>query len=243
MMRYAAWICLAPCLLAAGATHAERKPVPGPGDPHVQTVAYDPDELVVLELPTGYQVTLQFAPDERIESVAVGDAAAWQASANRRGDYLFVKPIQQGVRTNMVVVTDARIYTFELAPAFGVTPTTPFTVRFLYPPAVQPGAEAAPAPASDPPAPIRPARPIRWRLTGARQLFPADILSRNDAIVIRWAPGAPLPAIYGIDAQGQERLVNAMVTERRLVLEPIWRAFVFRLQGKEAVARTVEGKK
>lgn len=228
-------------MLAATPATSERRPIPGPGDPHVQQVTYDPDELVTLELPTGYQTVLQFDPSERIESVAVGDSGAWQASANRRGDYLFVKAMQQGVRSNMVVITDAHVYSFELVPAFGVTPTTPFTVRFVYPPAVPlvagPGAEPAARPV-DTNAP--PARPVEWRLTGAKRLYPATITSQGDETIVTWAAKAPLPAVYGIDGQGQERLVNAMIENRRLVVETGWRALVFRLEGEQAMARIVE---
>ena len=44
---------------------------------------YDPQQVVLLQVAAGYQLTLAFAPDERIESVAVGDSGAWQVTPNR----------------------------------------------------------------------------------------------------------------------------------------------------------------
>ena len=79
----------------AGAGAAAR---PGGGDPRIQTRRlYDADQVVQLQGAPGYQLDVEFAPDERIESVAVGDSAAWQVTPNRRGDRLFVKPLQAGV--------------------------------------------------------------------------------------------------------------------------------------------------
>ena len=52
------------------------------------------DQVVPLEVAPGYQLMLEFAPDERIESVAVGDSGAWQVTPNRSGDRVFVKPLQ-----------------------------------------------------------------------------------------------------------------------------------------------------
>ena len=62
----------------------------------------------------GIQSTIEFAADERIENVAVGDSSAWQITPNRRASLLFVKPLTAHSRTNMTVVTDRRTYMFDL---------------------------------------------------------------------------------------------------------------------------------
>ncbi len=121
------WLVPFLALLAPVAANGQVMPKPGPGDPRVQSVEYNPDQVVILQASLGYQMSVEFAPDERIENVAIGDSGAWQATPNRRGDRLFIKPVQGGVATNMVVVTDARTYAFELRPAAG---DMAFTVRF-----------------------------------------------------------------------------------------------------------------
>jgi type IV secretion system protein VirB9 len=100
-------VLLVLALAIAVPAQGEVVPRPGPIDGRVQTIDYNAEDVVAVRAPLGYQVTIQFAQDERIENVAVGDAAAWQVTPNRRGDHLFVKPLQQGVRTNLTVVTDA----------------------------------------------------------------------------------------------------------------------------------------
>jgi len=55
---------------------AQVRPQPGGGDPRIQTVMYDADQVVSLQVPGGYELKVEFAPDERIENVAVGDSGA-----------------------------------------------------------------------------------------------------------------------------------------------------------------------
>ena len=112
---------------------AQIRPQPGAGDPRIQSIEYDASQVVQIQAAPGYQVTLEFGSDEQIENVAVGDSGAWQVTANRAGSRLFVKPVQSGVTTNMTVVTNVRIYAFELVPLFGPSPDMAYTIRFRYP--------------------------------------------------------------------------------------------------------------
>ena len=118
-------------LLAPAGLAAQIHPAPGSGDPRIQNVLYDADQVVQLQGAPGFQIDVEFAADETIENVAVGDSAAWQVTPNRRGDHLFVKNLISGVTTNMTVVTTARTYFFELAPLSGGQMA--YTVRFRYP--------------------------------------------------------------------------------------------------------------
>jgi type IV secretion system protein VirB9 len=101
--------------LPPGTAGAQVRPEPGQGDIRIQHVQYAPEQVVLIEAVVGYQVTVKLAPDEQVQSIAVGDAGAWQVSANGKGDHLFVKPLQGGQSTNMTVITDTRLYAFELS--------------------------------------------------------------------------------------------------------------------------------
>ncbi len=96
----------------------------------MQMIDYRRDQVVQIEGAPGYQVLIALAPDERIENVALGDSSAWQAVASQSGNLLFVRPTQDGVSTNMTVITSARFYAFDLVPANGAPP---YEVRFRYP--------------------------------------------------------------------------------------------------------------
>ncbi|MDB5709735.1 MAG: hypothetical protein JWL96_1805 [Sphingomonas bacterium] len=220
-------------LLLAMPAAAQLRPEPGPGDPRIQSVLYDANQVVQLQVATGYQLTVEFAPDERIENVAVGDSGAWQVTPNKRGDRLFIKAVGQGVTTNLTVVTDARTYAIELSPLFGPLPTMAYTVRFRYatPAAVSVVANDAAL------------GPGRYKLSGDKALRPAAIDDDGVHTYIAWGPDQTLPAIFAIDDKGNETLVNGMTREGRFVIDAVANKLVFRIDRQTAGAMRVPQKR
>jgi type IV secretion system protein VirB9 len=80
----------------------------------VRVVEYAAEQVVTLDATFGYAVAVQFDPGERLETVSVGNSLDWQLLPNKRANVLFVKPLHAARPTNMTVVTDTRIYHFEL---------------------------------------------------------------------------------------------------------------------------------
>ena len=222
LLAFAALAAAAIALPAAG----QVRPQPGEGDPRIQSVMYDANQVVLLQVATGYQLTLEFAPDERIENVAVGDAGAWQVTPNKRGDRLFIKPVNGSVTTNLTVVTDARSYVFELSP--GSPGSSPFTVRFQYPP---PPAPAAPQAAAN--------EPGRYKLTGSADLRPDAISDDGAKTYIMWRAEQTLPAVFIIDRDGKETLADGAMRDGRYVLDSVNNRLIFRLDKKVAGAARV----
>lgn len=217
------------CLATAAPAMAQVRPQPGPGDQRVQTVEYVPDQVVQLQAAPGYQVTVALNPDERVESIALGDSAAWQVTANKRGDYLFVKPVNAGVTTNMVVLTDVRMYAFELVPAFGPMESLPFAVRFTYP-----AAASATTTTNTDPAPTQ--TQGRYKLGGDKLLRPSAMADDGVRTEIEWPASVSLPAIYAIADDGRETLVTGNVRDGRIVVDSIAAKFVFRRDKRIATA-------
>jgi type IV secretion system protein VirB9 len=216
-----ALIALAPAGLAA-----QVHPSPGSGDPRIQNVLYDADQVVQLQGTPGFQIDVEFASDEAIENVAVGDSAAWQVTPNRRGDHLFVKPLISGVTTNMTVVTSARTYFFELAPLSAGDQA--YMVRFRYPNA-QTAADDGPATNVE----------GRYRLSGAQALRPSRIADDGVHTYIEWPHEASLPAVYALNSQGQETLVNGGMRDGLFVIDGIAQRLVFRIDANIARADRV----
>ena len=218
-------ILLAAAGLLACPAAAQVRPQPGAGDPRSQTVEYRAEQVVQLQGVPGYQLGVEFAPDERIESVAVGDCAAWQGTPNRRGDRLFVKAVQSGVSTNMTVVTDARIYLFDLTPLYGASADMAYAVRFTYP---QPAAPAAELPGA--------AIEARYALSGDRALRPSAMSDDGARTYIEWPADATLPAVYALDARGRATLVNGMIRDGVFVIDAVAERLVFRIDSRTARA-------
>ena len=216
---------LVAALIAVLALQPDAQPA---GDSRVATIAWHADQVVPLQVAAGYQLMVEFAADERIESVAVGDSSAWQVTPNRSGDRIFVKPLQGGLTTNLTVVTSARTYTFELSQSSGPSAAMPFILRFTYP-AADATAEAEPAGTMA----------GRYRLSGARALRPSRISDDGIHTYIEWPREAALPAVYALDERGQESLVNGMMRDDLFVIDAVVTRLVFRIDRDVARAERV----
>lgn len=219
------------------------------GDPRIRQTAYDPQRVTTLQGCAGFQTTVAFAPGERIENVALGDAGLWEATPNKRADLLFLKPAVRHGRTNMMVVTDRRRYAFDLnaeddaaCRAGRIT----YELRFAYPadppPApAAPEAAAPPPPAQPPPLPAdaelpAPAgRNTAYTFTGAAANVPVRAFDDGHATYLRWADGAAAPAVYALGPDRAETLVNFAVKGDYVVVDGVAPAFVLRRGSAVAV--------
>ncbi|THD67260.1 TrbG/VirB9 family P-type conjugative transfer protein [Phenylobacterium sp.] len=221
MMKPLAPLTLALMLLAAPAGAVA--PHPGPGDPRIFEVLYDPSEVVELHGVLGYQLSLEFDPAERIENVAIGDSLGWQVTPNRKANLLFIKPMSLRPDTNMTVVTNLRRYNFELsvkakAPAKAI----PFSVRFTYPPPVYAIVEPPPLP----PPPID--RNHAYSFQGSDKNLPDRMFDDGLATYFTFRSQEDLPAIFAVEPDGQESVVNSHMKDGYIVVDRIARGFVLR---------------
>jgi type IV secretion system protein VirB9 len=208
---------------------AQVRPIPGKGDPRLQTIEYNPEQIVQLAVASGYQLMVNFAPGERVETIAVGDSSGWQVTTNKRGDYMFIKTLGDARVTNMTVVTDARIYLFELIPSTPYGTDQAFSLRFTYPEeemAVKATVEDIPS--------------YRYRISGIRALRPSSIIQNGPNIVIEWPPGVALPAIFRIEEDGNETLVNSEIRDGRFMIAGLPKTLLFRLDKQMARAVRVK---
>jgi type IV secretion system protein VirB9 len=81
-------------------------------DSRIKTFIYSENEIFNLKFRLGYQSIIEFSQDESIETISLGDPYPWKLTPLDRR--LFMKPIEPGVRTNMTVITNKRVYLFEI---------------------------------------------------------------------------------------------------------------------------------
>lgn len=214
---------------------AAREPAPGPVDPHIQSVLYAPDEVYVLKGALGWQIMVEFGPDERIENVSIGDALAWQVTPNKRAHILFLKPLIKNATTNMTVVTSQRRYAFalETAPRYR---TTPWEVRFDYPREVVEAVE-------EPPLPPPPVLNYGYSLAGAVELQPSRVWDDGRMTYFEFAPEQAIPAIFAGGPGKDESLVNSQTRGRVLVVQQRAGRFTLRSGDRMATVTYGTGKK
>ncbi len=83
-----------------------------PVDHRVHVISYQPDQVYKMDGHYRYQSAIEFEKDEEIRTISMGDSSAWMI--NPSGNRLFLKPIEQDATTNMTVLTNKRVYLFEL---------------------------------------------------------------------------------------------------------------------------------
>lgn len=81
-------------------------------DSRIKTFIYSENEIYNLKFRIGYQSIIEFSKDEAIETISLGDPYPWKLTPIERR--LFIKPIEPGAQTNMTVMTNKRIYLFEI---------------------------------------------------------------------------------------------------------------------------------
>jgi len=215
-------------MVLAGLRPAQALELPQPGavDARIQTIPYDPNQVVLLRGTLGYQFMLEFDPSEKIETVSIGDALGWQVTPNRRADVLFLKPLAHSV-TNLTVLTNLRRYAFELrvVPQSAQEPLL-YIARMTYAPPAQ-AIPIQPEPAVPPTA-----ANSAYSMSGATTDRPAKIFDDGHMTYFQWRADQALPAIFAVSKEGAESLVNYVIRGDYVVVDQLAAGFVLR-DGKE----------
>ncbi len=209
--------------LVASPLVAQTMPQPGDGDPRIQSVQYDPAQIIRLSVAPGLQTMVELAPGEAIQTVSVGDSTAWQVSVGKRGDIFFVKNVSAVTLTNMSVVTASRVYNIELMPAGGYGELSAYHVKLTYSPKPTEAEVLSVKPSFD------------YHLSGSRVIRPSRVYQEGRRTIVEWQEDSVLPGIFAME-NGSESLVNGEMQDGRFIIPSTPPKLVFRLDEKIAYA-------
>lgn len=82
-------------------------------DNRIKTYIYNANEVYLLVLHFGFQSHIEFAKNEEVQNIILGDSYAWKITP--LGNRLFIKPLEKDIRTNMTIITNKRTYEFDIA--------------------------------------------------------------------------------------------------------------------------------
>lgn len=105
-------------------------------DKRVKIVSYDSNDIVSLHGSHLVSTAIFLNPQEKITSVNVGDAIAWEIVVSNAKNVLFVKPKLPESDTNMTILTDKRVYRFHIftqAADDAYSGNAIYSVQFNYP--------------------------------------------------------------------------------------------------------------
>lgn len=130
-------LSLAPFANSAMAQQTSSLPVTT--DSRIRTLVYNANEVYEIKFHYGYQSFIEFADDEEIEMISIGESFAWRLTP--AGKRLFVRPLEIAAHTNMAIITNKRTYHFDMRSGEydGMADEElVYVIRFYYPQIGQP---------------------------------------------------------------------------------------------------------
>jgi type IV secretion system protein VirB9 len=217
-------VLLAMCLGSA-VCDSETVPLASGPDARIRVADYDPGQVYVLQGRVGYQIDLQFEPEESFFGLAAGDIEGLTFVA--QGSHLFLKPKALGVVTNLTVLTSKRQYQFDYSvQAIAGGPVSPamYVVRFRYPQTtvvrdLEQHLEQAPE--------NRTHNTNYW-FCGTDLLRPAAAWDDGVQTHLLFGQRAEQPAIFVRNDDGTESLLNFSIESGEVIIHRIARRLILR---------------
>lgn len=210
-----------------GPVLAEVSPSPGLMDSRIRSIPYSADEVYRLTGFVGYQTDLEFEPGESFVGLGAGDIEGISFVA--QDNHLFLKPKAAKVGTNLTILTSKRAYHIDYAasshPPDATEPVT-YVLRFLYPPVVRNEADLTTKTLEH--AEAARARNIDYWFCGSATLAP--VAASDDGVHTRltFAAKAEQPAIFILNEDGTESLLNFSMEEGDVIVHRVARRLILR---------------
>jgi type IV secretion system protein VirB9 len=208
--------------------YAVQESIPIANDNRIRVVPYNPNDVFKFVGHFGFQSSIEFAPEETIKTISIGDSMAWQVVPE--GNRLFLKPIEENPQTNMTVVTNRRVYQFELQGkhSSGVRDSDMiFVMRFTYPGDTDVtfvGKNTAPD-ISTSPGKYNQA----YKISGPERISPIRIFDDGEFTYFQFRDiNADIPGFFLVDSEGKEAIINFRTVGAYIVVERVAPRFTLR---------------
>jgi type IV secretion system protein VirB9 len=76
-----------------------------------------------------------------------------------------------------------------------------------------------------------------YKLSGDRSVLPSAIHDDGARTYIQWGQSQSMPAVFGVDGQGREQLVNGFMRDGSFIIDRVYARLVFRIDDASASAR------
>ncbi len=226
-------------LMPATGALALDTPRPGKHDARVRYVDYNPADVVKLVAHFGFQIDIVLAEGESVlpRGIYMGDKDAWTFAT--QAHHILVKPKEENGRTNMTVLTNRRSYNFDLSSHWSKNGRSDsrdmyYQVNFRYP------TEDA-AKTSDAALRLVAKQRLNERLQrahatvnrnyhvqGSDDLAPDEASDDGTFTKLSFRGNRDIPAIFVVNADGSESLINRTVEGKTVVIHAISRKFILR---------------
>lgn len=226
-------------------------PYTSPLDSRIKYYAYTPDVVYTLPVTVGMHTHIQMGADEKlIEKPNIGETVQWRISGNAHN--LYVKALQEDATTSLTLITNKRVYQFELQSTKDATKRVQ-KAYFTYPDeeqafdllvakqqvAVQKEAERVEN--------IKVSKPVEsssltfYKIEGNASFKPHAVYDDGTFTYFRLPQIQDLPAIFMLEEGTRNKLspLNYVVKGDQVIIERVAKTFVMKL-GKDEL-RIVQG--
>lgn len=237
-------------VLASTSASALQTPERSMQDHRIQHVKYSSQNVTRLNAANGFISTVVFAPDEKVLNYGSGYSTAWEfATADNQ---FFLKPKDKEGTTNLVVVTNKRIYSFDV---FLVEKSQNATYKLTF---SYPEDEAAKNDeqlkknqlkdalnAPDPNVRTNPhLKNCYYKMNfgetkGSKHIAPVTAFDDGLFTYFKFKPNTDFPAVYAVSSDG-EAIINSHIENDTLVIHGVYPEYRLRA-GSDVVGIYNEG--
>lgn len=207
-------------------------------DGRIRTEVYSENRVYPIYAEIGKAAMVQLEADERVSDanalVGIGHSEAWTHAT--RGNNVIFKPKSANPVTNMIIVSNKRTYAFDLKMANPKNPPT-YILRFDYPDTRK--AKQAEQRAKQDHAfqtltdtgaehDVMSSNRLYFG-QGSKKLAPTSMWDNGRFTYLKFNNGRDMPAIYRVEADGSETLLNTHIEQDTTVIHEVNEKIILRL--------------
>lgn len=204
-----------------------------PVDHRVHVIQYQPDQVYRMDGHYRFQSAIEFEKDEEIKTISMGDSTAWML--NPSGNRLFLKPVENDATTNMTLITNKRVYLFELHAHETddiADPKMVFIMRFSYNHYNADGGDSGSYLDGVPEQDLidNPSKyNTDYTISGTDEIAPIKIFDDGEFTYFQFHDiNAEIPAFYWVDSDGNDNIINYRTRGSYIVIERVASRFTLR---------------
>lgn len=226
-------------LLSTPMAQAGMDPISTAADHRIKVIPYQPNQVVQLLSHFGYTIHIEYAKGEVVDTGASGKPKHWHVSP--LGNAIVLEPILEDNTTNLTIVTNKRIYHYELQSRKTRNPRDKlltYALSYIYPGEHHAKTEAKQRrllqklKAQEK---INKEKGLRatdlnfnYSFAGDTEIAPIQAFDDGTFTFFKFPQNQPLPAVFAVDKQRNESLVNFRMDGDYVVVERLSGRFTMR---------------
>ena len=206
-------------------------PRPIGGENRIKIINYVPNAVFRYVGHYYYQTIIEFSLGEEIQTITMGTPTPWQIIP--AGNRIFLKPIEDDATTNMTVITNKRMYFFEMHAKNADSindQDLAFIVKFVYPDDNNYSTVQHVNSSTGPDLKRPELYNFNYKISGnATNIEPFQIFDDGRFTYFKFRQlNAEVPAIFLVHADGTEGIINYRVDNGYIVVERVSSRYTLR---------------